>query len=161
MRGSPHCVQYASDTILIFIWIFYCECIYNFKIKKWTFSVPLFPCVCVTLHSAFQVVTGKAGERLTNENSGCDLHMILRWALKPKTVSYFSLPSSHHCWKLHWAKHALPLSRLMRQRPVCGCQNRRNDCSVWDQSHVVSLSLLLGINRCKSLSGTAFKGKPG
>lgn len=98
------------------------------------------------------------------ENSGCDLHMILKVSTQAKNSILLFLTLKPSLLETPLSKHALPLSRLMRpSRPgLCGCtQGHPEMTAASGISHtlVSSPTLLLGINRCKSLSGTAFKGK--
>ena len=139
-----HCVQCILDTILIFIWIFNSECIYNFKSRNEHFQfIYFYVCVwqCTLLFKLSQ-------EKQVNDfgNSGYDLHMILKVRTQTKNIILLFLtlkPSPCH-------------------PGLCGCtQGHPEMTAASGISHtlVSSPMLLLGINVCKSLSGTVLKGK--
>lgn len=118
----------------------------------------------MTVHSAFQVSPGKQVNDFGN--SGYDLHMILKVSTQAKNNILLFLTLKPPLLETPPSKHALSLSRLMRHsRPgLRGCTQGHPEmtaASGISHTRVSSPTLLLGINRCKSLSETAFKGKAG
>lgn len=99
-------------------------------------------------------------------NSGYDLHMILKVSTQAKNNILLFLTLKPSLLETPPSKHALSLSRLMRpSHPgLCGCtQGHPEMTAASGISHTLVSSPMLpfGINRCKSLSETAFKGKAG